>query len=153
MITQEKMYDIFYNNQEYFEFVSSVHFSKLKSNEKVFSAMLSNANYATFLRKHNKQLNRKEIINELNKFDNKFWLKKEPLNMVLFVKAVKKKQTNANNVFLFFTAEKIIHSLINYLSMLALHTKASKTKIDEIAMLIEEKPIEAIKLIIKYKFN
>ena len=153
MITQEKMYDIFYNNQEYFEFTSSVHFSKLKSNEKVFSAMFSNANYATFLRKHNKQLNRKEIINELNKFENKFWLKKEPLDMVLFIKAVKQKLTTSHNVFLFFPTEKIVHSLINYLSMLALHTKASKTKIDEIAMLVEEQPVEAINLIIKYKFN
>lgn len=153
MITQEKMYDIFYNNQNYFDFVNSVHFKKLHSNEKVFKAMLSNANYATYLRKYNKQLNRKEILSELNKFDNKFWLKKRPLNMVLFIKAVKQNKTQANNVYLFFPTKTIITSLIDYLSILALHTKASKTKIDKIAMLIEERPADAINLIIKYKFN
>ena len=59
MITQEKMYDIFYNNQEFVNFVNTIHFKKATPNEKVLKAMLNHKVYAAFLYSVNKNLNKK----------------------------------------------------------------------------------------------
>jgi hypothetical protein len=151
METQEKMYEIFYNNQSYAEFITTKHFKKAVTNEQTLKTMLKNNIYAKYLRSINKSLDRKEIISELDKFEDKFWLKKEPLNLVLFLKHCKNNDTKPEYVYYFFTQKKLADSLYTYLSTLLTKTKVKEKIIAEIANLTDIDFVESLKDIIKHK--
>lgn len=150
MITQEKMYDIFYNNQEFVNFVNTIHFKKATPNEKVLKSMLNHKVYAAFLCSINKNLNKKEIEKTLHTFENNFWLKKEPLCLILFLKEVKKKRTQINLVYNFFTKTKLISSIFAYLNMLTNKTAVKPKVIEQIAEIVDENTMQALNLILKH---
>lgn len=149
MITQEKMYDIFFNNQEFVKFVNSTHFKKAVPNEKVYKAMLSNKVYATFLCSQNKQLNKKEITKSLDLFNNYFWLKKEPLCLIIFLKYVKKDLIKVASVYNYFTHKALISAVFSYLNILLMHTKINDKIISDINEILDENPVEALNIILK----
>ncbi|MBQ2864469.1 MAG: hypothetical protein IJE91_03280 [Clostridia bacterium] len=149
MITQEKMYDMFYNNQELVEFINQKHQDAAITNEQVLKEMLSNDVYAEFLLAKNNKLNKQTILEHLNMHPNYFWLKTEPLNLVLFLKHVKKKQLALTSHKYFFRKTTIISSLLYYLYQLDTKTNASDKVISEIAEIADENINQALKLLIK----
>lgn len=149
MVTQEKMYDIFFNNQEYVTFVNSEHFKKAVPNEKVFKVMLNNKVYVTFLCKFNKKINKKNALKTLSKFDEKFWLKKQPLALIYFLKNVKSQNLKINDIYYFFTTSQIVNSLISYLTILYKKTKVKQKHLVEIAELINTNILDALNLLLK----
>ena len=149
MITQEKMYDMFYNNQELVEFINSKHDDAAITNEQVLKEMLSNDVYADFLLAKNNKLNKDAVLEKLNTFPNYFWLKTEPLNLVLFLKHVKKKQLEISDYKYFFRKSTLISSLLYYLYQLDTKTNASDKVISENAELADENIKLALKLLIK----
>lgn len=151
MISQEKMYETFYNNQPYSEFINTKHFKYAVPNEKVYKTMLKNNIYARYLRSINKTLERNQIIAELDKFNDKFWLKKEPLNLVLFLKHCVYGSTKVENVYYFFTQKALANALYLYLSTLLTKTKVKEKIIAKIANLTDVGFVEALKDIIKHK--
>ena len=131
MITQEKMYDIFFNNQDYIAYLTATHYKKAMPNEKTYSAMLSNSLYASYLKHINPKLKQREVLKSLNLFDDKFWLKKSPLNLILFLRKVKENKISVNLVFHFFTQNQLVNSLFNYLQILTTKTKINQKLISK----------------------
>lgn len=150
MITQEKMYDMFYNNQELVEFINSRHSDQAITNEQVLKEMLSNDVYADFLLAKNSKLDKEIILKHLNTFPNYFWLKTEPLNLVLFLKHVKKKQIELTSYKYFFREPTLISSLLYYLYQLDSKTAAKEKVISAIAEIADENFPQALKMLIKY---
>lgn len=150
MITQEKMYDILFNNQKLVEYINSTVFSTAVANETVLDSVLNNEIYADYLVKHNPNLNKEKVVNNLNRFEDKFWIKKQPLNLILFLRAVKHKQLILESVFHFFTNTDLVSAVLNLCNNLIIKLNVDEKVVNEIIDYADEDIIKSLKLIIKH---
>ena len=150
MVTQEKMYDMLFNNQKFVEYINSTHFSSAVPNEDVLNTMLNNEVYADYLITKNPNLNKVKVVNNLNRFPDKFWLKKDPLCLIMFLREVKQKKLICESYHHFFTQTHLVNALLNLCNQLATKTNANENIINEIADYADENIIKALKLLIKH---
>lgn len=150
MITQEKMYDILFNNQKLVEYINSTVFTTAVANETVLDSVLNNEIYADYLITQNPNLNKIKVVNNLNRFEDKFWIKKSPLNLIMFLRAVKQKKLILESVFHFFTTTDLISAVLNLCNNLITKLNVSEKIVNEIIDYADEDILKSLKLIIKY---
>ena len=154
MITQEKMYEVMFDNKEYVYYIINNHFKKAEPNEKTYKTMLKNNIYFNFLCSINSNLTQEKeiIIRLLNSFKNKFWLKKDTLTFLTMVKLIKLKQLTFSNATKIVPQFKIVNGFYEYLNLISTKTNINEKVIDYAAQVYEEEGInQAIKYIIKNK--
>lgn len=153
MITQEKMYEVLFDNKEYVCFIISQLFIKAEPNEKTYETMLDNNVYFKYLCSLNPALKQDEqnMLQTLKKFENKFWLKKDDYAFVLMLKEIKRKNLNIFDCATIIPHNKLINGFYEYLEQLSKQTGIPEKKLYHAATCYEATGIEgAICYLIKH---
>lgn len=154
MISQQNMYQLFYDNQNYLDFIINNYFKKVETNEKTYSALLNNNIYLKFLveTKYFNNETQKIILKTLNRFDDKFWLKNCSMAFFKVIKYVKNKNLSVSMACKIVDEEKLVNGFYAYLKKLELLSKIPQETLMKINEIYENLGINfAILYLIKNK--